>query len=111
MRTPLVWVALCLLLGVILAQRGGSAQPRPRYRPRRHREERFAGAAEPIAVATPASVGVATGRVAFDSERARAQSERGDPVILVRRETSTDDVAGFQSLIPSRSDSAGRVAW
>lgn len=56
---------------------------------------RFVGSAKPIASATPASSGVASGRVAFNSERAKALSDRGDPVILVRGETSTEDVLGF----------------
>jgi len=56
---------------------------------------RFADVAKPIASATPASDGVASGRVAFDSERAKALSDQGDPVILVRGETSTEDVLGF----------------
>ena len=56
---------------------------------------RFAGSAKPIASATPASDGVASGRIAFDSERAKALSDQGNPVILVRSETSTEDVLGF----------------
>jgi pyruvate, orthophosphate dikinase len=56
---------------------------------------RFAGSAKPIASAIPASDGVASGRVAFDSERAKALSDQGAPVILVRSETSTEDVLGF----------------
>jgi pyruvate, orthophosphate dikinase len=56
---------------------------------------RFAGVAKPIASATPASDGVASGRIAFDSEQAKALSNQGDPVILVRSETSTEDVLGF----------------
>jgi pyruvate, orthophosphate dikinase len=42
-----------------------------------------------------ASAGVAAGRVAFDSARAAQQASSGDPVILVRPDTSTADVAGF----------------
>jgi len=55
----------------------------------------FAGAAEPIATAIPASIGVAAGRAAFESARAKALSDQGAPVILLRHETSTDDVLGF----------------
>jgi pyruvate, orthophosphate dikinase len=56
---------------------------------------RFAGSAKSMASATPASDGVASGRIAFDSERAKALSDQGNPVILVRSETSTEDVLGF----------------
>ncbi|PWR25811.1 PEP/pyruvate-binding domain-containing protein [Zavarzinia aquatilis] len=56
---------------------------------------RFAEAPPILAAATVASPGVACGRVAFDSRRAAEMAAAGDPVILVRHDTSTDDVAGF----------------
>jgi pyruvate,orthophosphate dikinase len=56
---------------------------------------RFVGTAEPAAHAIPASSGVASGRAAFDVEAARRLTEQGEPAILVRRDISTDDVAGF----------------
>ncbi len=55
----------------------------------------FEGKAEAIARGKPASAGVATGRAAFDSDRAANIAKSGEPVILVRPETSTEDVAGF----------------
>jgi pyruvate,orthophosphate dikinase len=42
-----------------------------------------------------ASPGAATGRAIFDPDRAVAAKEAGDPVILVRIETSPDDVHGM----------------
>ena len=59
------------------------------------RLSRFAEPAEPAAKAIIASPGVASGRMCFSSERAKEMATRGDPAILVRRETSTEDVAGF----------------
>lgn len=56
---------------------------------------RFAHPADAVARAVVASPGVACGRVAFDSERAAALARQGQPVILVRHDTSTEDVAGF----------------
>jgi pyruvate,orthophosphate dikinase len=50
---------------------------------------------EPAARGTPASAGIAVGRVAFDSFSAERMSASGDPIILVRPDTSTADVAGF----------------
>jgi pyruvate,orthophosphate dikinase len=44
---------------------------------------------------TGASAGVALGRAAFDAESAARLAANGDPVILVRPDTSTADVAGF----------------
>ena len=42
-----------------------------------------------------ASGGIAAGRAAFSSESAERLSAAGDPVILMRPDTSTADVAGF----------------
>jgi pyruvate, orthophosphate dikinase len=50
---------------------------------------------DPIARGVGASSGVASGRVAFDSASAKRLSDSGDPVILVRPDTNTADVAGF----------------
>ena len=59
------------------------------------RASRFAEPAEPVAKAVVASPGVACGRACFTSERAKDVTSRGEPAILVRRDTSTEDVAGF----------------
>ncbi len=50
---------------------------------------------EAAAHGTGASAGIAVGRAAFDSASAARWAARGEPVILVRRDTSTADVAGF----------------
>ena len=55
---------------------------------------RFTEPAPTIAAAIPASPGVASGRVVFDSRRAKELASTGDPVILVRPDTSTEDVGG-----------------
>lgn len=49
----------------------------------------------PLCRATPASTGVASGRVALDVAEAEALHHRGEPVVLVRRDASTEDVAGL----------------
>jgi len=51
--------------------------------------------APPAARGTPASTGIAVGRAAFNSKSAERLAAGGAPVILVRRDTSTADVAGF----------------
>ena len=43
----------------------------------------------------PAGPGAATGVVAFDNESALTLSGRGLPVVLVRRDTSPEDIAGM----------------
>ena len=49
-----------------------------------------------IAVGLGASPGAAVGRVVFSADQAGEWAERGDDVILVRIETSPEDVAGMQ---------------
>ena len=56
---------------------------------------RFETDAPAIAMAISAAPGVASGRVAFTSARAKELVASGSPVILVRPETSTEDVEGF----------------
>jgi pyruvate,orthophosphate dikinase len=57
--------------------------------------QRLVDAQEPVARGTGASAGIAVGRAAFDSGSAERMAAGGDPVILVRPDTSTADVAGF----------------
>lgn len=71
---------------------------------------RFADNAPAIARATSASPGVATGRIAFDSARAKELAGEKEPVILVRRDTSTEEVAGFAVASGILTASGGRTA-
>ena len=52
-------------------------------------------AGDPVASGIGASGGIGVGRAAFDSESAERLSTAGEPVILLRPDTSTADVAGF----------------
>ena len=52
-------------------------------------------AAKPIACGLPASPGAASGKVYFDAEDATLAHERGEKVILVRLETSPEDIQGM----------------
>jgi pyruvate,orthophosphate dikinase len=56
---------------------------------------RLVAAAAPVLRGTGASAGIAVGRAAFDPESAARLAASGDPVILVRPDTTTADVAGF----------------
>jgi pyruvate, orthophosphate dikinase len=49
----------------------------------------------PAGRGTGASQGIAVGRAAFDSDSAERLAAGGDPIVLVRPDTSTADVAGF----------------
>ena len=61
-------------------------------------------------VATSASPGVASGRVVLDSARAKQLAAKGEPIILVRRDTSTEDVAGFAVAAGVLTAVGGRTA-
>lgn len=50
---------------------------------------------DPLVAGIGASGGIAVGRAAFCSESAQRLAAAGDPVILMRPDTSTADVAGF----------------
>lgn len=50
-----------------------------------------------IATGLPASPGAATGRLSFDAADAAARKEKGETVLLVRSETSPEDIAGMVS--------------
>lgn len=52
-------------------------------------------AAEVIATGLPASPGAACGRVYFTAEEAKIHHEKGEKVILVRLETSPEDIEGM----------------
>jgi pyruvate,orthophosphate dikinase len=65
---------------------------------------------EPVARGVSAAPGVAAGRAAFDSESAARQAAAGDPVILVRPDTSTADVAGFAAAAGIVTAQGGRTA-
>ncbi len=54
-------------------------------------------AATPIAKGLPASPGAAAGAVYFTAETAKAAADKGEKVILVREETSPEDIEGMYS--------------
>ena len=53
--------------------------------------------AEPIAKALAASPGAACGKIVFTAEDAKAWKERGEKVVLVRLETSPEDIEGMKA--------------
>lgn len=66
--------------------------------------------AQAVASATPASVGVAIGAVAFDPSRAVALAAEGRPVILVRDEISTADIDGIAAAAGVLTAVGGRTS-
>jgi len=53
--------------------------------------------AEPLAQALAASPGAAAGKVVFTAEDAKAWAEKGEKVVLVRLETSPEDIEGMKA--------------
>jgi len=67
----------------------------------------------PVAKGIAASPGAAAGRVVFTADEAVAQAERGERVILVRKETSPDDIRGMeaaQGILTSRGGLTSHAA-
>ena len=52
---------------------------------------------EPLTVGLPASPGAASGRIVFDADDAVRWAAEGQEVILVRQETSADDIHGMKA--------------
>ena len=64
----------------------------------------------PLARAQVASIGVASGAIAFDTEGAKRLAAAGTPVILVRRETVTSDIEGMAAAAGILTASGGRTS-
>jgi pyruvate,orthophosphate dikinase len=52
-----------------------------------------------LAKGLPAGPGAACGRIAFTADRAVEMARKGDPVVLVRVETSPEDIAGMHAAV------------
>lgn len=65
---------------------------------------------ELLARALPASIGVATGIIAFDAAGAQAHAAAGRQAILVREDTSTADIAGIAAAHGTLTARGGRTA-
>ena len=70
----------------------------------------FSGDAEPVARGVAASPGTVSGRVAFDEEGARRLTAAGDPVILLRPDVATDDIAALALAAGILTSVGGRTA-
>ena len=66
-----------------------------------------------IAEGLPASPGAATGQVVFNSQEAETQAAAGQQVILVRQETSPEDIGGMdaaQGILTARGGASSHAA-
>jgi pyruvate,orthophosphate dikinase len=62
----------------------------------------------PLAVGNPASPGAASGRIVLTAKEAVEQAAKGDPVILVRTETSPDDFEGMVAAVAIVTSRGGK---
>ncbi len=63
-----------------------------------------------IAVGLPASPGAATGRPAFTAEEAARRADAGEDVILVRKDTSPEDVEGMHRAVGILTSTGGMTS-
>jgi len=68
------------------------------------------GLGPPVGRGTGASSGVAVGRAVFDPATAARLAANGDPIILLRPDTSTADIAGFAASSGIVTARGGRTA-
>ena len=68
------------------------------------------GSPAPVAKGMAASPGAAVGRAVFDSATATAWAERGEKVILLRRETNPDDLAGMVASVGILTSRGGKTS-
>ncbi|HYB32745.1 MAG TPA: PEP/pyruvate-binding domain-containing protein [Steroidobacteraceae bacterium] len=66
--------------------------------------------AAPLATAVSASIGVATGVLAFDSRRTVELAARGQPIILVRTDIDTADIEGIAAAAGVLTAAGGRTS-
>jgi pyruvate,orthophosphate dikinase len=64
----------------------------------------------PLASCTPASIGVAIGPIALDSDRVRAAAAAGRPAVLVREDFATEDIAGIAGAAGVLTARGGRTS-
>ncbi|HEY5186894.1 MAG TPA: pyruvate, phosphate dikinase [Actinomycetes bacterium] len=67
-------------------------------------------AGQPFTVAVGAAPGAAVGKVVFDSHRAQEWAARGEPVVLVRRETNPDDLGGMIAAVGILTSRGGKTS-
>lgn len=78
-----------------------------------HFDDKALKAADAVATGLPASPGAATGRIYFTSKDAAEAAGRGEKVLLVRDETTTEDIEGMdlsQGILTARGGMTSHAA-
>ena len=63
-----------------------------------------------VATGVAASPGAATGRAVFDADRAVSLAEEADPVLLIRPETTPDDIHGMAAAVGILTSQGGKTS-
>lgn len=63
-----------------------------------------------IATGVAASPGAASGRIVFSSTEAQASAARGEPCVLVRRETAPEDIRGMHAAVAVLTERGGMTS-
>jgi pyruvate,orthophosphate dikinase len=111
-RTP--WAALRIAVEQVREKLARPAEALARLEgidlDRLERRRLEANGAVQLALAQPASIGVAAGAIALDPKACERLAARGKPVILVRLETSTEDIAGIAASAGLLTARGGRTS-
>jgi pyruvate,orthophosphate dikinase len=112
-RTP--WAALRIAVDQVAEGLLSTAEARERLAGLdlngiRRAHVRSDGEAEPLCQAQPVSMGVASGPIALDVEAAKRIAEHGRAPLLIRRDTSTEDLAGMIIAAGLLTGSGGRTS-
>ena len=75
-----------------------------------HRQVDPEASRDRIAKGIAASPGAASGRIVFSAAEAQASAARGEPCILVRRETSPEDIRGMHSSVAVLTERGGMTS-
>ncbi len=75
-----------------------------------HRQVDPTGRRDVFATGIAASPGAATGRIVFTSRAAQASAAREEPCILVRRETSPEDIRGMHASVAVLTERGGTTS-
>ncbi|KUF12012.1 pyruvate, phosphate dikinase [Pseudoponticoccus marisrubri] len=75
-----------------------------------HRQIAPGAARDVIGRGIAASPGAATGRIVFTAAEAQASAARGEPCILVRRETSPEDIRGMHAAVGVLTERGGMTS-
>ena len=73
-------------------------------------EQSALDAANDISKGLPASPGAATGKIVFSAEDAEVEAAKGEKVILVRRETSPEDLKGMYAAVGILTERGGMTS-